>query len=126
MPRSVLWLFLSLHVKDGGVLFHVCIYFSLIFFIWGGLSGGFEGVGGAGCDDDASASNTRGSTALCQDASPCGGIESVNGAPFDPKRHYVVALPRNLLKGFCSIAPLVEWADEADRQHEKVQAQVRR
>jgi hypothetical protein len=33
LPRSVLWLFLSLHVKDGGVLFHVCIYFSLIFFI---------------------------------------------------------------------------------------------
>jgi len=44
-------------------------------------------------------------------------ILAVNGEPFDSDRAYAVALPRNLLKGFCNIAPLVEW-------HARVKATV--
>ena len=36
-----------------------------------------------------------------------------------------MALPRNLLKGFCNIYPLVEWAEEADRRREELRAMVR-
>jgi hypothetical protein len=46
-------------------------------------------------------------------------IVSIGGEPFDASREYVVALPRNLLKGFCSITPLVEWfktAEESERR----------
>jgi len=33
-------------------------------------------------------------------------VTHINSKPFDPRRVYVVALPRNLLAGFCSIKPL--------------------
>ena len=50
-------------------------------------------------------------------------IVSVGGAPFDEGRDYVVALPRNLLKGFCNIEPLVRWAEAAEQ--EELRAAVR-
>jgi len=39
-------------------------------------------------------------------------ILSVDGKPFDPAADYVVALPRNLLKGIFNITPLVEFAEQ--------------
>lgn len=41
-------------------------------------------------------------------------IVSIGGAPFDAQKEYRVALPRNLLNGFCEIEPLVRfWQEEA-------------
>lgn len=38
-------------------------------------------------------------------------IVSINhGTPFQPQAQYIVALPRNLMAGFCNIVPLVEFA----------------
>ncbi len=34
-------------------------------------------------------------------------VTHINGLPFHPTRTYLVALPRNLLAGFCEIEPLV-------------------
>jgi len=37
-------------------------------------------------------------------------IKTIGGKPFSESEIYNVAIPRNLLNGFCSILPLVEWA----------------
>eukprot|EP01062_Namystynia_karyoxenos_P023339 TRINITY_DN19016_c0_g1_i1.p1 TRINITY_DN19016_c0_g1~~TRINITY_DN19016_c0_g1_i1.p1 ORF type:complete len:609 (+),score=177.76 TRINITY_DN19016_c0_g1_i1:100-1827(+) len=44
------------------------------------------------------------------------------GEPLDDAREYLVALPRNLLAGFCNIVPFVSWAkDNPDRlPHEEM------
>mmetsp|Transcript_35347 Transcript_35347/g.56427 ORF Transcript_35347/g.56427 Transcript_35347/m.56427 type:complete len:564 (+) Transcript_35347:384-2075(+) len=39
-------------------------------------------------------------------------IININGEPFDPERMYNVALPRNLLKGFCEIKPLIKFGEQ--------------
>ena len=39
-------------------------------------------------------------------------LVSVGGAEFDPDRVYTVALPRNLMRGFCGIQPLVDLGAE--------------
>ena len=41
-------------------------------------------------------------------------LVSIDKKPFHPKEMYSVAVPRNLLKGFCEIKPFLEWA----AQHE--------
>lgn len=37
-------------------------------------------------------------------------IVEIDGEPFEPERVYTVALPRNLLNGFCEIEPLMEYS----------------
>ncbi|GBG26355.1 Calcium-dependent protein kinase 18 [Hondaea fermentalgiana] len=39
-------------------------------------------------------------------------IVSINGKAFEPNRDYLVALPRNLLNGFCEIEPLIQFAQD--------------
>jgi len=52
-------------------------------------------------------------------------IVSIQGVPFDENRTYNVALPRNLLKGFCSIAPLVEWHGKAEAEKREARMKER-
>mmetsp|Transcript_16532 Transcript_16532/g.18700 ORF Transcript_16532/g.18700 Transcript_16532/m.18700 type:complete len:333 (+) Transcript_16532:1-999(+) len=42
-------------------------------------------------------------------------IVSVDGKPFDEEKDYLVALPRNLLKGFCAIQPLLKHVNNSEK-----------
>ena len=39
-------------------------------------------------------------------------VVSIAGEPFEAQRHYSVALPRNLISGFCEIEPLMTFAKQ--------------
>eukprot|EP00756_Hemistasia_phaeocysticola_P051141 Hpha_TRINITY_DN26323_c0_g1::TRINITY_DN26323_c0_g1_i1::g.9415::m.9415 len=43
-------------------------------------------------------------------------VVAIGGEPLEARREYSIALPRNLLAGFCGIEPLVSWAaNNSDR-----------
>jgi hypothetical protein len=48
-------------------------------------------------------------------------ILSIGGKAFSEQNTYNVALPRNLLNGFCTIKPLMKWAEEVKLRQEAAQ-----
>ena len=47
-------------------------------------------------------------------------VTHINDLPFEPTNTYLVALPRNLLAGFCEIEPLVHvCVCERERERER-------
>ena len=41
-------------------------------------------------------------------------ITHIQGQPFDSSKVYSVALPRNLLNGFCAITPLTQFGESME------------
>lgn len=74
------------------------------------------GAGGVGGDDGVQGGVEYERRGFLQTDQNChfddntGRLMRVAGEPFEADRSYTVALPRNLLAGFCEIEPLVEWA----------------